>query len=64
MRKRLISLETLDTLMCDFFANNDTMNIAKGASVVMKGKKMRNLYILIGESIAGGAMIWKVFLYC
>ena len=46
----------LDTWRCDIFVKNGTMNIARGVSVVMKGKKVRNLYMLIEEPIVGGAM--------
>ena len=45
----------LDTLECDISTKNNTMNIARGASVVMKDKKMRNLYMLIREPVVGGA---------
>ena len=56
LRRGLISLRVLDTLECDVSAKNNTMNIARGASVVMKGKKVRNLYMLIREPVIGGAM--------
>ena len=46
----------LDTLRCDVSTKNDTMNIVRGASVVMKGKKVRNLYMLIKKPVVGGAI--------
>ena len=64
LRKGLISLGMLDTLECDVSAKNDTMNIVRGASGVMKDKKVRNLYMLIGEPVVGGATTWKIFLCC
>ena len=56
LRRELISLEMLDTLGCDVSTKNDLMNIAIVTSVVMKGKKARNLYMLIEEPVVGGAM--------
>ena len=46
----------LDTLRYDISTKNDTINIARGASVIMKDKKVRNLYMLIGEPVVGRAM--------
>ena len=38
-----------------FFANNDIININKGALTAMKGKMLK--YILIGKTVLGGE--WK-----
>ena len=46
----------LDTLEFDVSAKNGTMNIARGASVIMKSKKVRNLYMLIKKPVVGGAI--------
>ena len=56
LRRGLISSGMLDTLEFDVSAKNGTMNIARGASVVMKGKKVRNLCTLIGNPVVGGAI--------
>ena len=56
LRRGLISSGMLDTLEFDVSAKNGTMNIARGASVIMKGKKVRNLYMLIEKPIVGGAI--------
>ena len=57
LRRVLISLVVLNILRCDVSVKDDTINIVKSASIVMKGKKMRNLYMLIRELVAGVAMM-------
>ena len=56
LRKSLISLGALDNLGYDFSTNNNIMKINKGGLVAMKGKKVKNLYTLIGKTILGEAM--------
>ena len=57
LMKSLISLGALDTLDYDFSIINGVININKGVWVAMKGKKMKNLYTLIGKTILGGTML-------
>ena len=56
LKKNLISLGTLDSLGCIYLAKDGIMKITKGASVVMKGEKIGNLYILLGNIVIGGAI--------
>ena len=56
LRRGLISLGVLDTLGCDVFVKNGTMSAVRGASTLMKGEKVKNLFMLIGEPVVGGAM--------
>ena len=56
LRRGLISLGMLDNLGCNVSLKNSTMNITRGASVVMKGKNVGNLYMLIGELVVGRAI--------
>ena len=46
LRRSLISLESLENLSYDFFAKNNIMKINKGASIAMKGKKVKKTYAL------------------
>ena len=64
LKRGLISLRMVDNLECNVSTKNDTVNIARGAWVIMKDKKVRNLYMLIGEPVIGGATTWKVFSCC
>ena len=54
LRRRLFFLGALETLGYDFFlgANNDIININKGALIAMKRKMLK--YILIGKTVLGG----------
>lgn len=61
LMKSLISLGALDTLDYDFSIINGVININKGVWVAMKGKKVKILYTLIGKTILGGTMLWRVF---
>lgn len=61
LRKSLISLGDLDILGYEFFVKNDIMNINKGALIAIKEKKVKNLYILIGNTIL--AKVTKVKSY-
>jgi hypothetical protein len=56
LKKNLISLRTLDSLGYGYLANDGVMKITKGALVVMKGKKIGNLYELLESTVTGGAV--------
>jgi hypothetical protein len=55
LKKNLISLGTLDSLDYGYSAKDGVMKITKGAMVIMKGKKIGNLYKLLGDTVIGGA---------
>ena len=42
------SLGVLDTLACNVYVKNGTLNIVKGASTLMKDEKVKNFFMLIG----------------
>ena len=54
LRRCLISLEVLGTLRCDVSVEHGIINIARGASRVMKDKKVISMYKLIGKTTVGG----------
>jgi hypothetical protein len=47
LKKNLISLSTLNSLGYGYSTENGVTKITKGAIVIMKGKKIDNLYKLI-----------------
>lgn len=47
LKKRLISLGTLDSRGCMYFAKGGVLKVVKGNKIVIKGHKVRNLYKLI-----------------
>ncbi|KAK2973990.1 hypothetical protein RJ640_022713 [Escallonia rubra] len=51
LRKILISLGTLDSNSCSYWAADGVMRIMKGALVVMKELKQNSLYFLQGSTI-------------
>jgi hypothetical protein len=57
LKKNLISLGTLDSLGYGYSAKDGVMKITKGAMVIMKGKKIGNLYKLLGDTVTGGAVV-------
>lgn len=56
LRKKFISLSTLNTLDYDFITRNEFMEVGKFSLVIMKAKKWDNLYKLIADPIQGGAL--------
>ncbi|KAK2966723.1 hypothetical protein RJ640_000624 [Escallonia rubra] len=56
LRKKLISLGTLDSNGSSYRAAGGVMRIMKGALVVMKGLKQNSLYLLQGSTVAGAAV--------
>jgi hypothetical protein len=54
LKKNLISLGTLDSLGYGYSAKDGVIKITKGAMVIMKGKKIGNLYKLLGDTVTGG----------
>ena len=46
LRKNLISFGTLDSIGCNFSGESGVLRVTKGFLVVMKGKKIDNLYVL------------------
>ncbi|KAK3010396.1 hypothetical protein RJ639_011710 [Escallonia herrerae] len=57
LKKNLISLGTLDSIDCSISIKGGVMKVSKGAIVIMKGKKTRNLYKLMGKTVIGGASV-------
>ncbi|KAK2981085.1 hypothetical protein RJ640_012040 [Escallonia rubra] len=55
LRKMLISLGTLDSNGCSYWAICGVMRIMKGALVVIKGLKQNSLYWLHGSTVTGAA---------
>ena len=56
LRRCLISLGVLDTLGYNVSMKNDTRSAMRGALTLMKVEKVKNLFMFIGELVAGGAM--------
>ncbi|KAK3021368.1 hypothetical protein RJ639_046001 [Escallonia herrerae] len=56
-KKNLISLGTLDSIDCSISIKGGVIKVTKGAMVIMKGQKTRNLYKLIGNTVIGGASV-------
>ncbi|KAK3024018.1 hypothetical protein RJ639_045038 [Escallonia herrerae] len=57
LKKNLISLGTLDSIDCSISIKGGVMKVSKGAMVIMKGQKTKNLYKLIGNTVIGGASV-------
>ncbi|KAK2984965.1 hypothetical protein RJ640_003699 [Escallonia rubra] len=57
LKKNLISLGTLDSIDCRISIKGGVMKVSKGAMMIMKGQKIRNLYKLIGNTVIGGASV-------
>ncbi|KAK2979458.1 hypothetical protein RJ640_015087 [Escallonia rubra] len=57
LKKNFISLGTLDSIDCSISIKCGVMKVSKGAMMIMKGQKTRNLYKLIGNTIIGGASV-------
>jgi hypothetical protein len=57
LKKNLISLGILDYLGYGYSAKDGVMKIAKGAMVIIKGKKIGNLCKLLGDTVTGGATV-------
>ncbi|KAK2998642.1 hypothetical protein RJ639_023717 [Escallonia herrerae] len=57
LKKNLISLGTLDSIDCSISIKGGVMKVSKGAMVIMKGQKTRNLYKLMGKTVIGGASV-------
>ena len=50
LKKKLISLGVLDSDGYTFIGRNEVLKVSKGALVVMKEEKVRNLYKLKGST--------------
>ncbi|KAK2965970.1 hypothetical protein RJ640_018325 [Escallonia rubra] len=57
LKKNLISLGTLDSIDCSISIKGGVMKVSKGAMVIMKGQKTKNLYKLMGKTVIGGASV-------
>ena len=57
LKKNLISLGVLDSSGYKFTSQNGVLKVSKGALVVMKDKKVRNLYRLKGSTQVSEAEI-------
>jgi hypothetical protein len=55
LKKNLIFLGTLDSLGYSYSTKDRVMKITKCALLAMKGKKLGNLYKLLGNIVTGGA---------
>jgi hypothetical protein len=55
LKKKLISLDTLDSLGYGYLAKNGVIKTTKGAMVIMKGNKIDNLYKLLEDTVTSGA---------
>jgi hypothetical protein len=62
LKKNLISLATLDSLGCDYSTKDGVTKIAKGFMVIMKGKKIDNLYKLLGNTVTVGPVTARTLL--
>ncbi|GAV61576.1 hypothetical protein CFOL_v3_05103, partial [Cephalotus follicularis] len=51
LKKNLISLGVLDSHGCKFTGENGIIKVLRGASVIMKGKKIDGLYQLQGNTV-------------
>lgn len=54
-RKNLVLMSKLDTLGYDFYVKNKFIKVGKRSLVIMKAKKIDNLYKLIGDPVRGVA---------
>ncbi|KAK2970137.1 hypothetical protein RJ640_025756 [Escallonia rubra] len=57
LKKNLISLGTLDFVDCSISIRGRVMKVSKGAMVITKSQKTRNLYKLIRNTVIGGASV-------
>lgn len=57
LKKKLISLGVLDSDGYKFIGQNGALKVSKGALVVMKAEKVRNLYRLKGSTQVSEATI-------
>ncbi|KAK2992130.1 hypothetical protein RJ640_019386 [Escallonia rubra] len=57
LKKNLISVGTLDSRDCSISIKGGVIKVSKGAMVITKGQKIRNLYKLIGNTVIGGASV-------
>lgn len=55
LKRNLISLGTLESIGYSFKSENGIMKVLKGSLVVMKAMRKNSLYILLGNTILGGA---------
>ena len=53
LKRNLISLSILDQIGCSFKAENGSLKVVRGSLVIMKGVKMKGLYILDARTIIG-----------
>ena len=53
LKKKLISLGTLDSNGCIYKARGGVLRISKGALIMMKRKKINGLYTLQGSTVTG-----------
>jgi len=57
LKKKLISLGTLDSNGYKFSAEGGVLRVSKGSLIVMKGKKVNTLYILQGSAMISVAAV-------
>ncbi|KAK3006427.1 hypothetical protein RJ639_017152 [Escallonia herrerae] len=57
LKKNLISLGTLDSIDCIISIKGRVIKVSKGAMVIMKGQKNKNLHKLMGNTVIGGASV-------
>lgn len=56
LKRNLVSLGALEGNGCKFLGRRGTLQISVGSMVVMKGVRRRNLYTLLGSTVAHGAI--------
>ena len=49
LKKNLIFLGTLDAEGCSYMGQGEVLKVSRGALVIMKAIRQRNLYMLTGE---------------
>ena len=57
LKRNLISLGMLDLMGCTIKIENGTLNILKGAMIMMKGLRKNGLYNLQGEIVVGTSIV-------
>ena len=55
LKKNIISLGSLDSAGHMFSTQGGTMKISRGSLIMMKGKRVKDIYILQGNTVTGSA---------
>ena len=57
LRKNLISLGMLDSQGCKFISSDEVLEDFKGVQIMLQGKKVGNLYRLVGGVLTRGTKV-------